>query len=129
LARTNVSGQTVELWLTGDHDALGTDMNLAYPVYEASFFGNLFVEQDAQHMCPGPLVGPLLAQLQGRTCSSTLGGYCDMTEYSACTTLPLLAPRCGFLGLVTSPTLVDCRASSPPSGSGMRTISSYVQAL
>lgn len=129
LARTNVSGQTVQLWLTGDHPALGTGLNLAYPVYEASFFGNLFVNEDAQHMCPGPLVGPLLAQLQGRTCSATLGGYCDMTSYSLCTTLPLLSPRCGFEGLVTSPTLKNCRAGSPPSGSGYRTISSYVHAL
>lgn len=129
LARTNVSEQTVELWLKGDHPALGTGTNLAYPIYEASFFGNLFVDQDAQSMCPGPLVGPLLAQLQGRTCSATLGGYCDMTEYAACTTLPLLAPRCGVQGLPTSPTLTNCRAGSPPSGSGMRTISSYVHAL
>lgn len=129
LARTNVSGQTVELWLTGDHPALGTGLDLAYPVYEASFFGNLFVDEDAQYMCPGPLVGPLLAQLQGRTCSATLGGYCDMTSYSLCTTLPLLSPRCGFEGLVTSPTLKNCRAGSPPSGSGYRTINSYVHAL
>jgi hypothetical protein len=129
LARTNVSGQTVELWLKGDHPVLGTGTNLAYPVYEASFFGNLFVDQNAQYMCPGLLVGPLLAQLQGRTCSATLGGYCDMTSYSACTTLPLLAPRCGMEGLATSPTLKNCHAGSPPGGSAYRTISTYVQAL
>lgn len=129
LARTNVSGNTVALWLTGDHEALGSGLSLAYPIYEASFFGNLFVDEDAQYMCPGPLVGPLLAQLQGRTCSATLGGYCDMTSYSACTLLPLLAPRCGSEGLVTSPTLESCRAGTPPSGSGLRTISTYVHAL
>jgi hypothetical protein len=129
LARTNVSGHGVELWLTADHEALGSGLNLAYPIYEASFFGNLFVDEDAQYMCPGPLVGPLLAQLQGRTCSAALGGYCDMTSYSACTLLPLLAPRCGSEGLVTSPTLKNCRAGSPPSGSGLRTISTYVHAL
>jgi hypothetical protein len=129
LARTNVGEQTVELWLKGDHVALGTGTSLEYPVYEASFFGNLFVDETAQYMCPGLLVGPLLAQLQGRTCSATLGGYCDMTSYSSCTLLPLLDPRCGVEGLVTSPTLTDCRAGSPPAGDGFRTISSYVHAL
>ena len=129
LARTNVSGQTVALWLKGDHPELGTGTNLAYPIYEASFFGNLFANQASQHVCPGLLVGPLLAQLQGRTCSAVLGEYCDMTSYSACTTLPLLSPRCGVQGLVTAPTLTNCRRGSPPSGSGFHTISSYVQAL
>lgn len=129
LARTNVSGQPVALWLKGDHPALGTGTNLAYPVYESSFFGNLFVDEDAQYMCPGLLVGPLLAQLQGRTCSATVGGYCDMTSYSSCTLLPLLDPRCGTEGLVTSPTLTSCRAGSPPGGDGYHTISSYVHAL
>ena len=129
LARTNVSGQTVALWLKGDHPALGTGTNLAYPIYEASFFGNLFADESAQYMCPGLLVGPLLAQLQGRTCSATLGGYCDMIQYSGCTTLPLFNKRCDFEGLVTSPTLVDCRPGSTPSGSGLRTISTYVHAL
>lgn len=129
LARTNVSGHTVELWLTGDHPALGSGLDLAYPVYEASFFGNLFVDEDAQHMCPGLLVGPLLAQLQGRTCSATLGGYCDMTSYASCSLLPLLSPRCGSEGLPISPTLKNCRAGATPSGGPMRTISTYVHAL
>ena len=127
LARTNVSGQSVALWLKGDHPALGTGMDLSYPIYEASFFGNLFADEDAQYMCPGLLVGPLLAQLQGRTCSATLGGYCDMTSYSACTLLPLLNARCGFQGLPTSPTLTNCRPGTSPDG--LHTISSYVHAL
>jgi hypothetical protein len=129
LARTNVSEQTVQLWLKGDHPALGTGTNLAYPIYESSFFGNLFADESAQYMCPGLLVGPLLAQLQGRTCSATLGGYCDMTSYSSCALLPLLVPRCGTEGLITSPTLTHCRAGTTPSGDGYHTISSYVHAL
>jgi hypothetical protein len=129
LARTNVSDESVELWLKGDHPELGTGTNLAYPIYEASFFGNLFADEDAQYMCPGLLVGPLLAQLQGRTCSATLGGYCDMVSYSSCALLPLLAPRCGTEGLITSPTLTHCRAGASPQGPGFHTISSYVHAL
>jgi hypothetical protein len=128
LARTNVSGEAVALWLRGDHPALGSGTNLAYPVYEASFFGNLFANPNAQYMCPGPLVGPLLAQLEGRTCSALLGGYCDMTKYSLCTTTPLLKPRCGTQGLV-DPMVVDCRPGATAKGAAMRTISSYVQPL
>ena len=131
LARTNVSGQTVALQLKGDHAALDGNLDLAYPIYEASFFGNLFVSQSKQYMCPGPLVGPLLAQLEGRTCSATLGGYCDMTEYAACTLLPLLNPRCqdDLLGGLLEPVLSECRPGTTPTGSGMRTISSYVPVL
>lgn len=128
LARTNVSDQTVPLWLEGDHPALGNGTNLAYPIYEASFFGNLFASPNAQYMCPGPLVGPLLAQLDGRTCSAVLGGYCNMTEYALCTALPLLNPRCDVEGLL-DPTVVNCRPGTYANGPALRTINSYVQPL
>lgn len=121
LARTNVSGQEIPLWLEGDHPALGTGTNLAYPFYEASFFGNLFADPDAQFMCLGPLVGPVVAQLQGRTCSGLTGGYCDMTQYSLCE----LTQRCDFQGLL-SPFASDCRPGELASGSPLRTISTYV---
>lgn len=130
LARTNVGGQTVPLWLKGDHPALGSGTNLAYPVYEASFFGNLFADPHAQYVCRGPVLGSLLAQLEGRTCSTIAGGYCNMTMYASCTLLPLLDARCMVddpVGNLLAPNLVDCKAGSPPSGPGMRTISSYVQ--
>jgi hypothetical protein len=126
LARLNVTGQTVPLWLKGDHPELGSGTDLAYPIYEASFFGNLF--DDTQYMCKGPVVGPLLAQLEGRTCSATLGGYCDMTTYSLCSTLPLFNPRCDFEGLL-APIANDCRPGASASGPGKRTISSYVPVL
>jgi hypothetical protein len=138
LARTNVSGQSVQIALRGAHPALsghgvglGAGPGVAGPefsIYEASFFGNLFADPDAQYMCPGPLVGPLLAQLEGRTCSALLGGYCDMTEYSLCTTLPLSRPRCGTEGLL-DPMVVNCRPGAYANGSAMHTISSYVQPL
>ena len=129
LARTNVSEQSVTLWLAADHPALGAGLDLEYPIYEASFFGNLFADEDAQYVCPGLVVGPLLAQLQGRTCSSTPDGYCGMTEYQGCALLPLGAPRCTFEGLPLSPILKDCRPGATPGETGMRTISSYVHAL
>lgn len=122
LARTNVSGQEVQLWLKGDHPALGTGTNLSYPFYEASFFGNLFADPNAHYMCLGRVVGPVFAQLEGRTCSNVVGGYCDITPYSLCE----LTQRCTFQGLV-SPTAKNCRAGSPASGPGLRTITTYVQ--
>jgi hypothetical protein len=128
LARTNVSSNSVALRLVGEHPELGSGPTLAYPVYEASFFGNLFADDDAQYMCQGPLVGPLLAQLEGRTCAALVGGYCDMTPYLLCNALPLLNPRCDFAGLLT-PMVSDCRPGASAGGPGMRTISSYVHLL
>jgi hypothetical protein len=120
LARTNVSGQTVMLWLKGDHPALGTASNPSYPHYEASFFGNLFAGPNQEHMCPGLVTGPLLAQLGGRTCSNVVGG-CEFTSYLACEA----TQRCDFVGLL-APTLIDCRAGTPPNGPPLHTISTYV---
>lgn len=121
LARTNVSGQTVMLRLKGEHPALGTASSPSHPHYEASFFGNLFAGPDQEHMCPGLVVGPLLAQLGGRTCSNVLGGYCEFTTYAACD----LTERCEFVGGL-EPTAIDCRAGTLPDGPPLRTISTYV---
>jgi len=123
LARTNVSEQEVTLWLQADHPAIGTDSNPAYPIYEASFFGNLFTGPGQEYMCPGLLVGPVFGQLDGRTCSNVLGGYCDFETYLACE-----LGRCSFEGLLT-PTAVDCRPGGLLLGSKMHTISTYVQPL
>lgn len=122
LARTNVSEQEVELWLQADHPALGFDSSPDYPTYEASFFGNLFSGPDHEYVCPSStLVGPLLAQLQGRTCSSAIGG-CESSSYTGCE-----LHRCSFVGLL-QPTAVGCRAGLLPSGPRLNTISTYVAA-
>lgn len=120
LARTNVSEHEVTLWLKASHPALGTQSNAAHPHYEASFFGNLFAGPDQRYMCPQPLVGPVLAQLEGRTCSNVVGG-CELTSYSLCQ----LTARCDFVGLL-APTAIDCRPGNVPGGPGMNTISTYV---
>ena len=124
LARTNVSGQTVSLWLKGDHPELGFGSNVAYPHYEASFFGNLFAGPGQAYVCPGQTSGSVLAKLQGRTCSNTTGGWCGFTSYSGCTTTA--ATRCEVVGTSAQPTAVDCLAGATPSGEPMRTISTYV---
>jgi hypothetical protein len=121
LARTNVSEQEVTLWLEGDHPALSTAAHPSHPHYEASFFGNLFAGPDQEYMCLGPVVGPLLAQLDGRTCSNLLLGGCEFESYMACD----LAERCELEWGLT-PTAIDCKAGMPPAGPPLRTISTYV---
>ncbi|MEM9457667.1 MAG: hypothetical protein AAGF11_26040 [Myxococcota bacterium] len=125
LARTNVSGQTVMLWLQADHPALGTDPDPDYPHYEASFFGDVFADPEQAYLCPGLLTGPVFAQLEGRTCSNLVGGWCDFTTYLGCELLPT---RCAFTGSLLSPTAVDCKAGELPSSAPFNTISSYVAA-
>jgi hypothetical protein len=125
LARTNVSGETVPLWLTGDHPELGFTTAPSYNHYEASFFGNLFAGPNQAYVCPvGQGAGAVLSQLQGRTCSNESGGWCGFTVYSSC----LSSTRCELEGTLSSPTAVDCRAGATPSGTPMNTISSYVGA-
>lgn len=66
--------------------------------------------------------GPVFAQLDGRTCSNVVGGYCDFTTYLACGALP---ERCDYVGLL-SPVGVDCKAGNPLSDPSLRTITTYV---
>ncbi len=125
LARTNVSGETLALWLTADHPELGIATNPSFSHYEASFFGNLFAGPEQAYVCPaGQGSGAVLSQLQGRTCSNELGGWCGFTSSSNCQS----STRCELEGTSSSPTLVDCRAGATPSGPPLRTISSYVGA-
>jgi hypothetical protein len=124
LARTNVSGEAVSLWLKGEHPELGFASSPAFPSYEASFFGNLFVGPEHAYVCPGHASGPVLGQLQGRTCSNAAGGWCGFTSYSNCKS----SSRCAFVGTPAAPTAIDCRAGALPSGAPLRTISTYVGA-
>ncbi|MCX4243348.1 hypothetical protein [Paraliomyxa miuraensis] len=125
LARTNVSGQTVSLHLRGEHPALGTTPDPGHPHYEANFFGNLFLSDDEAYMCQGTLIGSVLAQLDGRTCSNLLGGYCGFTTYGGCM-VPPLSSRCDFVRPV-SPTAIDCMKGISPGGAPLHTITTYVE--
>ena len=130
LARTNVGGNTVYVWMRADHPAIGEGTNLLYPSYEASFFGNLFAASESQHFCQGTLLGPLLAQLHGRTCAGLLGESCGFTAHALCE----LEPRCQYpvlgllgLGVVDSPS--NCIAGPLPDSPAFHTISTYVGVL
>lgn len=121
LARTNVSGQTVSLWMRADHPAIGTGTSLRFPVYEASFFGNLFDGSGQKNICQGSVASSTVAFLDGRTCSAELGESCGFTKHNDCE----LAPRCTFWGLL-QPTAVGC---APPSGAPYHTITTYISAI
>lgn len=121
LARTNVSGQSVELWLRAEHDAIGRGRSPSFPIYEASFFGNLFAPDGGRNICRGTLVGPTVAFLDGRTCSNELGGDCGFTTYDDCR----LLSRCDYQGVIF-PMADDCEA---PGGAPQHTITTYVHAV
>lgn len=124
LARTNVSGQPVPLWLRGEHPMLGAEAHPEFPNYEASFFGNLFAGPGQEHMCIGTSTGPVFGQLEGRTCSNLVGGYCDFTSYLACE----VTQRCEFSGLL-QPTADGCRTGENGEGQPMHTITTYVESV
>ncbi len=119
LARTNVSMQSIPISLRADHPALGFDGNSDYPIYEASFFGNLFVAPQGQYMCEGSEEAAVMAELDGRTCSIDPES-CGFESYADCE----LAERCELVGEDDEVTAVDC----VPEGSNTtyRTISAYV---
>lgn len=121
LARTNVSGQTVSLWMRADHPAIGSGTSLHYPVYEASFFGNLFAGPEERYICQGSAASEVVAFLDGRTCSNGLSESCGFTKYTDCE----LAERCTFSGLLT-PMGIGC---TPEGDQPHHTITTYVSAL
>lgn len=127
LARTNVGAQPVDVWMRAEHPAIGEGTHPQFPFYEASFFGNLFADEPSQNLCIGTVVGPLLGQLQGRTCAGVLGGSCGFVTYTQCE----LQQRCTFssLGLLGTD-VVDspkhCIAGSLLDGHAYHTISTYV---
>jgi hypothetical protein len=121
LARTNVSGQSVELWLRADHPAIGSAKSLSFPTYEASFFGNLFVPDGGRYICRGTLVHDVVAFLDGRTCGNELDADCGFTAFDDC----WLEPRCDYQGLLF-PMANNCEA---PGAAAQHTITTYVHAV
>lgn len=83
LARTNVTGQTVQIWVKGDHEALGWEAPEG-ALLEAGFYGNLFADPEGQYYCKGTHQGIVAAKREGRTCSSAAGAACDFTKLGKC---------------------------------------------
>jgi len=130
LARTNVSGKTVSIWMRADHPAIGEGTHSSHPTHEASFFGNLFTDPPAQHYCQGTVVGPLVAQLEGRTCAGLTTESCGFTKHTDC---PLVKrctfPATGPLGASVGDSPKNCIVGPVSSGTAHHTISTYVGAL
>jgi hypothetical protein len=130
LARTNVSGRAVSIWMRADHPAIGEGASLEYPTREASFFGNLFADSSAEYFCEGNAAGPLVAQLKGRTCAGLTTESCGFTKYTACEE----QHRCSFgagseLGLDVTRSPANCIAGEVADGHSFHTISTYVGPL
>lgn len=115
LARTNVSGETVQIWVTGDHEALDW-VPPANAVLEGGFYGNLFEDPEGKYLCKGSSQGVIAARLDGRTCSS--GSSCDFTRYSSCTN----NSRCTMDGSAPG----NCKTGSQATSAPYHTIATYV---
>lgn len=118
LARTNVSGQEVTLWIQSDHPAIGYGIPEGL-VHEASWYGNLFAGPDEQYLCRGASKGPVAAKREGRTCSQ--GQACGFTKYNHCDK----ANRCTLAG-PDGDVPIDCMPNDAWEEPSYRTISTYV---
>jgi hypothetical protein len=121
LARTNASGESVGIWVTADHPAIGLGQSPAYPHYEATFYGNLFQDPDSRYLCrsdPAMGEGEMGAYLEERTCAGEPPEACGFTDWEACT-----APsRCIFnKGHATL-----CAEGNQAEGARYRSISTFV---
>jgi hypothetical protein len=130
LARTNVSGKEVNIWMRADHPAIGEGSSLEHPTLEASFFGNLFADGSSGYFCAGNVAGSLLSQLKGRTCAGLTTESCGFTKYTACEQ----EQRCSFapgseLGLNVTRSPANCIAGEIAEGHSFHTITTYVGPL
>jgi hypothetical protein len=84
LARTNATGDRVEVSLRGNHPALQPSAEdlLAFPLREGSFYGNIFTGSLEQtYACAGP--GSSLPGMTARFCSA-VGDSCPISAVGDC---------------------------------------------
>lgn len=84
LARTNTSGQGVDIWLSAEHPSIGLGVSSDFPHYEATYYGNLFEGSPSQSLCLGSEAGVVASSLNGRTCAGEDPEACGFTSYGAC---------------------------------------------
>ena len=117
LARVNVTGQFVALWLAAENPAIGLGHDPSLPIYEATFYGNVF--QGQRYVCRGPQSGELGDYLDDRTCGGAALSDCGFTDWGACGAADRCHSASGFD--------VDCAAGLVPSdASRYASISTYV---
>lgn len=80
IARTNFKGESVAISLLGDHPGLGpsADESIAFPVEEATYFGDLFAEPKGMYACL-----PAGETAAVRTCGTDTA-HCPITVVGAC---------------------------------------------
>ena len=113
LARTNVSGQPVTIWIQSDHPEIGYGIPEGL-VHEASWYGNVFAGE--LYLCKGSPGVAANAKLEGRTCSQ--GQTCGFTKYGKCNH----QSRCTMAG-PDGDVPIDCEAEG---NATYHTISSYL---
>ena len=121
LARTNVSGQPVDLWVSADHPSIGLGSSEDYPLYEATFYGNLFADPPAMFFCRGTEEGEAAAIANGRTCTSQTPEVCGFTTVGGC----FEPDRCV---LVDGMYATECAEGDPATGARHHSLSTYVSA-
>lgn len=117
LARVNVTGESVDLWLAADHPAIGLGRAPSLPAYEATFYGNVF--EDERHVCHGSQEGSLGDHLDDRTCAGEPLTRCGFSDWGECGA----RDRCDHVqGFAT-----NCATGADP-GTGVRynSISTFV---
>jgi len=83
LARTNESGDEVEIFVEGDHATLGFGTEPSFPMYEGTFFGNVFTDPGSKYACRGSAEGVTAAEQQGRFCTLS-PEECGITTFADC---------------------------------------------
>jgi len=80
LSSVNNKGESVAIVLDGAHPALQGDVEGAYPIPEASFYGNLFVEHPQIYACVhdgGPGLVRTCGDADGEGCFLQVTGRCE----------------------------------------------------
>jgi hypothetical protein len=124
LARTNVTGESVALWLSADHPAIGLGHGVEYPLHEATFYGNLFQDPAGRHLCRGIDVAAssgLGEYLDGRTCGGVGPEACGFTQWGGCNDVGRCITAAGHA--------TECATGGDPlTGVRHRSISTFVAA-
>ncbi|MCX4245374.1 hypothetical protein [Paraliomyxa miuraensis] len=121
LARTNASGQSVDLWVSAAHPSIGLGPSDDYPHYEATFYGNLFADPPTMFFCRGTEEGEVAAMANGRTCTGQTPEDCGFTTLGSC----FEPDRCE---LVDGTYAVECADGDPATGARHHSLSTYVSA-
>lgn len=113
LARSNASGESVTIWISADHPAIGLGRSPSFPRAEATFYGNLFSDPNDKSLCRSEL------QFPARTCTGLPPEACGFTDWGACGD----GDRCD----TTYGDFTDCAVGDPQTDIRLRSISTFIE--